>query len=278
MVDHLEVPAELGVFVPDRVEAVRTMGDDLRKRYCFMASTFSGARSGRGIPRPSRRATSAWQRSSGHDGEAHPRRLQDASPPSARWPGCACRRTPSSRPSTGTRPPCPPRGSARPGLPPRPGARPPAVPTGCPPAGCSGGTEAPLTASAPSERARKRRRSTMVSTISMKAGHSCTQAMHVVHAHSSSGLISSPWMGPGSSPCRCRLSLTMICFGRERRAGQIGRTGVLATPALQAGVEVEPPLPRELLQLRDAEAYSAASSMFGMGRWRPAAPAWRRRC
>ncbi len=41
----------------------------------------------------------------------------------------------------------------------------------------------------------------IVSTMSMKAGHSCTQAMQVVHAQSSSALISSPWIGPGSSPC-----------------------------------------------------------------------------
>ena len=36
----------------------------------------------------------------------------------------------------------------------------------------------------------------MVSTMSMKAGHSCTQAMQVVQAQSSSAWISSPWMGP----------------------------------------------------------------------------------
>src|SRR5438093_1086527 len=64
----------------------------------------------------------------------------------------------------------------------------------------------------------------MVSTMSMNAGHSCTHAMHVVHAHSSSALISSPWIGPGSSPCMCRLSFTMICLGEsavpDRYAGQ----------------------------------------------------------
>jgi hypothetical protein len=38
----------------------------------------------------------------------------------------------------------------------------------------------------------------IVSTMSMKAGHSCTHAMHVVHAHSSSGWITEPWIGPGA--------------------------------------------------------------------------------
>jgi hypothetical protein len=55
----------------------------------------------------------------------------------------------------------------------------------------------------------------IVSTMSMKAGHSCTHAMHVVHAHSSSGLMSSPWIGPGSSPCRWRLSFTMTRLGES---------------------------------------------------------------
>jgi len=62
-----------------------------------------------------------------------------------------------------------------------------------------------------------------VSTMSMNAGHSSTHAMHVVHAHSSSGRISSPWMGPGSSPCMWRLSLTMTCLGES------------AVPAMCAG-------------------------------------------
>src|SRR2546422_2078056 len=63
----------------------------------------------------------------------------------------------------------------------------------------------------------------IVSTMSMNAGHSSTHAMHVVHAHSSSGWISSPWIGPGSSPCMWRLSLTMTCLGES------------AVPAMCAG-------------------------------------------
>ncbi len=55
----------------------------------------------------------------------------------------------------------------------------------------------------------------IVSTMSMKAGHSSTHAMHVVHAHSSSALISSPWIGPGASPYMWRLSLTMIRLGES---------------------------------------------------------------
>jgi hypothetical protein len=55
----------------------------------------------------------------------------------------------------------------------------------------------------------------MVSTMSINAGHSSTHAMQVVHAQSSSALISSPWIGPGSSPCMCRLSFTMICLGES---------------------------------------------------------------
>src|SRR5207302_8765604 len=41
---------------------------------------------------------------------------------------------------------------------------------------------------------------------------------------------------------------------RQRAARQVRRTHVLATSALEARVEVEPSLPRELFELRDAEA------------------------
>src|SRR2546430_28694 len=53
----------------------------------------------------------------------------------------------------------------------------------------------------------------IVSTVSMEAGHSSTHAMHVVHAQSSWVRIGSPWIGPGSSPGRWRLSFTMTCWG-----------------------------------------------------------------
>ena len=133
---------------------------------------------------------------------------------------------------------------------------------------------------APSDSVRKRRRSTIVSTMSMKAGHSCTQAMHVVQAHSSSALISSPWMGPGLFASQVALELDDDLLGRERRPRQVGRTGVLAAPALQAGLEVEPALPRELLELRDAEG-ALLGRLLDVQRSAPgppAAPAWRRRC
>src|SRR2546429_8312188 len=49
------------------------------------------------------------------------------------------------------------------------------------------------------------------------------------------------------------LELDDDLLGRERRARHVRRAHGLAAPALDAGVEVEPPLPRELLELRDAE-------------------------
>ena len=112
----------------------------------------------------------------------------------------------------------------------------------------------------------------MVSTMSMKAGHSCTHAMQVVQAHSSSAWISSPWMGPGSSPSSMwRLSLTMICLGFSAAAGQVGGARVLAAAALHAGVEVQPPLPGKLLELGDAEALRPPRCSRSW-RWRPGAP------
>ena len=63
----------------------------------------------------------------------------------------------------------------------------------------------------------------IVSTMSMNAGHSSTHAMQVVHAQSSSGLMSSPWIGPGACPYMWRLSFTMICLGDS------------AVPAMEAG-------------------------------------------
>ena len=64
----------------------------------------------------------------------------------------------------------------------------------------------------------------MVSTMSMKAGHASTQAMHVVQAHSSSAEIVSPWMARPFLACISPRSFRMICFGLSgvpaRYAGQ----------------------------------------------------------
>ena len=111
----------------------------------------------------------------------------------------------------------------------------------------------------------------MVSTMSMKAGHSCTHAMHVVQAHSSSGLISSPWMGPGSSPCRWRLSFTMTRLGTAPcPPGRPGtRPGSARTPGTRrsraAASTRTPPASR-------CRGVSAASSMFVDGRMAPRGP------
>ena len=67
--------------------------------------------------------------------------------------------------------------------------------------------------SAPSESARYRRRSTIVSTMSMNAGHASTHAMHVVQAHSSSAEIVSPWMARPFPSCISPRSFRMTCFG-----------------------------------------------------------------
>jgi hypothetical protein len=50
------------------------------------------------------------------------------------------------------------------------------------------------------------------------------------------------------------LELDDDLLGAERGAGQVGRAGGLTAAALHAGVEVEPPLPGEFLELRDPEA------------------------
>ena len=78
--------------------------------------------------------------------------------------------------------------------------------------------------SAPSESERYRRKSTIVSTMSMNAGHASTHAMQVVHAHSSSAAIVSPWMARPFPSCINPRSFRMICFGDSgvpaRYAGQ----------------------------------------------------------
>src|SRR5437667_3164089 len=42
---------------------------------------------------------------------------------------------------------------------------------------------------------------------------------------------------------------------RQRTAREVRRTHGLASPTLEARVEVEPPLPRELLELRDPQTF-----------------------
>ena len=78
--------------------------------------------------------------------------------------------------------------------------------------------------SAPSESARYRRRSTIVSTMSMNAGQASTHAMQVVHAQSSWAVIVSPWMARPFASCISPRSFRMICFGDSgvpaRCAGQ----------------------------------------------------------
>src|SRR3990167_5462366 len=107
--------------------------------------------------------------------------------------------------------------------------------------------------------------------MSMKAGHSCTHAMQVVQAQSSSGLINWPWIGPGSSPCMWRLSFTMIDLGESavpaRYAGHAAWQRPHSTHASKSSRRFQ-----ENSSSVETPRLSA-SSMFSMGRSAPPAPA-----
>src|SRR6058998_1857990 len=92
----------------------------------------------------------------------------------------------------------------------------------------------------------------IVSTMSMKAGHSSTHAMHVVRPELLR-LDERAVDRPRRLPVEVALELDDDLLGRERRPRHEGGTRRLAAAALHAGREVEPALPRELFEPADAE-------------------------